>query len=478
MDGPARRRDADGMTPRITFRRVLLAAALTSFLVTATPAAAATWQPLEHAEPVSGEAAFDGAGAAYLLDFTGRKLTIRPKGGAFGAPADLLATEPRPADPRFGVSARGEVVLAYTRYPARGRKVHKRVRVVFRAPDGSVSAPRTISTNGRTAEVPQIAVNANGDAIAAWLRHDGTGRWHLQVATRRAGAAFAPAVTAAGGETRRRSRIVVAIRQDGSGVVVFNRPASKSWKTRSLHAVRVDTGGVASSATEIESGESGSSYGSDGSTPQIATGADGTIALLFLRESGQFGSQLLVSTMAPGATSFAAPRPVATSPGPVVGWDLGVDATGRVTVLWASFDALGADTDERIKGRVWTATQKPDGSFTERVGISDAAKTISTEGAGFPGTSIGLEVLPDGRAVAVWAAQNAWRDYMGRIAAAVRAADGTWAAPEYLTPGDQRSYIPALTAAPDGALLVGYIRFPGRDITAQPPGAPLIAGQL
>ena len=475
MDGLAPRAQHGWMPHPTILRRGVLAVAMTCSLAPAAPASAATWQAPEEAPlVVDTRPRFDAAGTAYLLDYTGHKLALRPSGGPVQAPIDLVPAEPRPLEARFGVSAAGEVAAIYTRFPAVGRKVHKRVRVVFRSPGGTVSAPRTVSTPGRTAETPQIAVAPGGGAIAAWIRHEGGGVWRLQIAGRAAGQPFSAPRTVTG-EVPRRSRIVVAIREDGSGVVVVNKAERRS-RMRTLVSVPVGADGAIGDAQEIDTAKAGGAYGADGMAVRTATGADGTIALLFLRDTERlFGAHLFIATARPGSGRFGEARRVATSGGPVIGWDVGVDGRGHAVPLWASYERVGADTDDRIKARVWTAVQQADGSFSARVGVSDPAKTVSSEGSIFD-TSIGIDVLPDGRAVAVWSALDGWRDFTGVIAAAVRSADGTWSREQYLTAPEARSYIPRLALAPDGQVLVTSMTFPGPDAPRET--YPLIAGRL
>ena len=80
------------------------------------------------------------------------------------------------------LSAGGEAVVL----TVRRHRPTQRIRATIVAPDGTRGAAHTISDASHSATRPQLAVAADGTAVAAWAWHDRAG-WRVQAAVRRPG---------------------------------------------------------------------------------------------------------------------------------------------------------------------------------------------------------------------------------------------------------------------------------------------------
>ncbi len=107
-----------------------------------------------------------GTATAAWLDQFGLRTATRPLGAAFSSPSSLgLARDGL----RLAVSPAGAASLAWDAYV--GGRYEARASV--RAPGGAFTAPTTVSPAGVTAFSASTAVDAEGDAIAAWQTSGG-----------------------------------------------------------------------------------------------------------------------------------------------------------------------------------------------------------------------------------------------------------------------------------------------------------------
>ena len=159
--------------------------AIASALAIAAPAAAApTWlRPTGlTAEGDQAEApriALDAAGdaTAVWLHFDGANYIVqsaaRPAGGSWSAPVDLSAPGEDADAPQVAVDPGGDATAVWTRFNGAETGSNSIVQAASRAPGGSWSAPVDLSLVERNAEIPEVALDAAGDATAVWRRFDG-----------------------------------------------------------------------------------------------------------------------------------------------------------------------------------------------------------------------------------------------------------------------------------------------------------------
>ncbi|MDQ3991823.1 MAG: hypothetical protein M3245_05885, partial [Actinomycetota bacterium] len=72
--------------------------------------------------------------------------------------------------PHVGVDEDGDAVIVWRRFDG----VNWRIQVRRRSATGVLSAVQTLSPPERDADMPRVAVDGDGDAVAVWRRFDGT----------------------------------------------------------------------------------------------------------------------------------------------------------------------------------------------------------------------------------------------------------------------------------------------------------------
>jgi len=160
----------------------------------------------------------------------------RPAGGAWGPVTDIAVTNTdfEFSRPQVALDALGNAVVVWQNGTANTHFIQAAVR----AAGGAWQAPVTLSAAGRDNVSPQLAVDPQGTAVAVWTRYEVSGSF-VNSAVRPAGAGWqAPvAISAAGHDPYLTD---VAIDAQGTAVAVWeslsdpihtvDRPAGGSWQ--------------------------------------------------------------------------------------------------------------------------------------------------------------------------------------------------------------------------------------------------------
>ena len=154
-------------------------------MLIATLLAATAWTapvPVER-PPESAAYAHGALGGSLLGGFLERRAVLaRRSGGGFGPFAPITAADRHETVWASGLAQDGTAVVLTVRRHTPTR----RIRAILVAPDGTRGATRTISDRSHSATRPELAVAADGTAVAAWAWHDRAG-WRAQAAIRRPG---------------------------------------------------------------------------------------------------------------------------------------------------------------------------------------------------------------------------------------------------------------------------------------------------
>jgi hypothetical protein len=186
-------------------RRFLIVAALVAVSAACPAAALASpqWLPPFDLSATGGsaleqQAAFDGHDEAIAIwrrregatgDFI-VQVAIRPPGGPVVV-QDLSAKGHGAYEPDIAVNADGDAVAAWSRSDG----TNQRIEAAIRPAGGSFGAVQTLSAAGQNARHPKVAIDAQGEATAVWERNNDaplTGS-AAQVAIRRPGQSFGAA---------------------------------------------------------------------------------------------------------------------------------------------------------------------------------------------------------------------------------------------------------------------------------------------
>jgi hypothetical protein len=265
----------------------------------------------------------------------------RSASGVLGPVQYVSAVGEEAVRPRLAVAPTGIAVALWGAYVG-GKQV---IKARSRSATGTLSSIQTLSPPGQNADYPEVAVDANGDAVAVWHQYDGTtncgglpGCRRAQARARSAGGTLGPVQTlsAAG-----RHALIpqVAIDADGDGLIVWTRR--------------------------------------DGTTDCSLSGAPCYIQARARSAAGALGPSQTLSSA--GRSAF--------------GGQVGIDADGDAVVVWQRFDGttdcFGGDACLRVQARTRSGA-----------GVLGPVQTLSASG-GYA-SSARVAVDPLGDALGVW----------------------------------------------------------------------------
>ncbi|MFN8124405.1 MAG: PKD domain-containing protein [Thermoleophilia bacterium] len=414
----------------------------------AVPAAAAPgWIAPRTLSPDAGDAvtasgAVDASGAATVvwqqfssIDQPRIMAATRAPGGEWSVPRPIsaagAATSELPApsafDPRVAVGASGTAVAVW-RYRDGGGYV---MEAAVRPPGGEWGPPQVISRAARRYDAPAVAVDAQGDAVAAWVRDGQTGMT-VEAVTRPAGGGWSAPVTLSAPGSTEAALPVLAVRDDGA-------VAAWSWRGGPGDLWRVQAAALDGAGWSAPRDVSQTTVSPP--VPAAAALPDGSAWVAWDREAGTGKVAEAVARRADG--SWAKPDtltdPDATAGAPA----LAVTGDGRVAL--ASAVGVGPAT-----ARVEVRLTGPSGwSAPETLGPA-AELAIGPRLAAVPGgLQLAWDGCPDGGSCAVRAAR---RDLAG-----------TWTASD--PPGPAMS-LGSLSADASGDVLAVGTRFTGAEPSA------------
>jgi hypothetical protein len=153
---------------------------------------------------------------------------FRPEGGPWQEPVSLSSEAIPGADsPQVAFDAQGDAIAIWHR----GGPFGGAVQAAFRPVDGTWQRPVQVSEIGFD---PQIAFDAQGNALAVWEHYDGE-NYIVQSASRPVGGEWqAPVNVSEAGETAERPQ--VAVDGEGNAVAVWQRWTDGLFSTRGVQA--------------------------------------------------------------------------------------------------------------------------------------------------------------------------------------------------------------------------------------------------
>ncbi len=196
------------------------------------------------------------------------------------------------------------------------------IQSVTRDPGGEFGAPVQISESGQDAAVPEAGIDGAGNAVATWVRNDGSNQ-RVRVAVQPVGGGFGPPadVSAPGSDAE---RPVLGVASDGGATVVWRADGVGGG---TVQASTRSPGGTFGAPVDVSSGKDGPLFhgvavGDGGSAVVVWSGAEGPdeVVRAAVRPfgSGGFDAPVGISQSSP---NLFHPRPA-------------MDARGDATVVW------------------------------------------------------------------------------------------------------------------------------------------------
>ncbi len=310
-------------------------------------------------------------------------------------------------NPHVAVDPAGEAVAVWLRLEGTYS-----IEASTRPPGDEWSAPVTLSPPTNSSVEPTVAITPSGEAIAVWQRGNGAPTQLIQASTKTPGGSWsAPVNLSVGGQQAREPQI--AVDAAGDATVVWERP---------------DTSGspIAQAATKPAGGTWGapvslSAPGKTTSSPSLAYDAAGdALAVWSLStDTSPYFGLVVQASYKPAGGKWGAPASLSDSRFIALGPDAAFDPAGNATVVWQSGDR------EESPRQVKAATKPAGGSWGEPVTLSDPS--VSSGGA---------EIAFDeaGNGTIIWGRGSSTD---GDVVAESKPAGGSWSQPVQLsTPGE------------------------------------------
>jgi hypothetical protein len=398
------------------------------------------------------------------------------------------------------LDASGDAVAVWQRFDGANTRIEARAR----SAGGVLSPMQTLSVAGQDANFPQVAVDAAGDAVVVWARKDGSGPCgsggcvRIQARARSAGGVLGPVLTLSPAGQNSHD-FDVAIDADGDAVAVWNRSDGSSGSCcRRIQARAISAGGVLGPVQVL------SAPGQHADAPRVAVDADGDAVAVWTRfdgtavriqararsaggvlgpvqilsVGGQSATAPQVAIDAGGDALFVWQRPDGTGPCGINGCPK-VEAVARSaggvlgpvqrlsnTPRGGSFPqvAVDADGDALAVWRALDATTNCSGGGCFRIqararsaaGGLGTVLTLSTSGQNADFPQVGID--SDGDAVAVW---QRFDGASFRSQARARTAGGALGAVQTLSPAGQNIVDPQVDVAATGIALASWERSDG-----------------
>lgn len=190
---------------------------------------------------------------------------------AWTAPVNLSVASQDARDPQVAVDADGDAAFAWTKFNGATNRIQARTRSAA----GAVSEIDTISPKGRDCTEPAVAVAADGDAAYAWTNDNGSGNTRVQMRTRTSGT-YGPVQTLSD-PTNGALQPDVAVNANGDAVFVWTRYDGTHFRVQTSF---LSVGGVLSPVQTL------SNSGRNALEPEVAIDSEGDAVYVWRRTDG------------------------------------------------------------------------------------------------------------------------------------------------------------------------------------------------
>ncbi|MEK6251705.1 MAG: hypothetical protein AABM43_07145 [Actinomycetota bacterium] len=335
-----------------------------------------------------------GLGVWYRSDGTNTRVQIRSRAsnGVLGAVGTLSAAGQNAFSPQVAVNPTGTGIIAWTRSDG----TNDRIQAVTRSSSGVLGPVLTLSDPLQNAEVAQVAIDGNGNAIVVWERFDGTNQRIQEVQISSAGVVGpVQTLSPAGGDAFAPQ---AAVDGNGNAVVVWSRFNSVQVVDK-IQAVSVSAGGVVGTVQGL------SAAPGDAEAPQVGIDANGNAVVVWQRFDGSNERIQGRTRSASGVLGTTRDLSVATLN--AFAPQVAVNATGSGLVDWSRFGS--ACNCDRVQLVPFSSA-----------GAVGTVQTISNTGEDDEEPQIGIAA--NGNGVAVW---ESFKGSQLNVFARTRTASGT-----------------------------------------------------
>jgi len=354
------------------------------------------WQGAQAVEAGSGDAtrpriAFDANGNALAVwsQSDGTRYNIWSNrytaGTGWGTAAPIEAGDGGARDPQIAIDANGNALAIWAQYDGTRHNIWSNR---YTAGTGWGTAVMVERHDGRGAYFPQIAFDAGGNALAVWLQDNATSE-SIRASRYTAGAGWGAATLIANqNDDGYMDEPRIAIDAHGNALAAW---VQSDGTLQSLWASRYTAAGGWGAAALIESNDAG-----DAISPQIAIDANGNALAVWHLFDGTTQSTW-ANRYTAGTGWGAAARIESGNAGDAFGAQIAIDAAGNALAVWAQSDGT--------RFNIWA------NRYTVGAGWGTAALIESDNGGAAHEPHLAIDA--NGNALAVWAQSdgaryNAW----------------------------------------------------------------------
>ncbi|HAM23623.1 MAG TPA: hypothetical protein DCQ04_15445 [Actinobacteria bacterium] len=349
----------------------------------------------------------NGAGPATV------QVALQDSAGRWGQPTTLSESTSNAQRPAVATNGH-DVAVTWEQGSAKGS------RIMVAEFDGTWAKPQLISSSGATN--PELVVNAKGTTSVTWLHNSKNAPTSVEFAQETTAGKFRAQQLTNKSESAVSQSMTVS--ESGQVSVVW-------YSLDDSYHVRASTPSNSAKTSPVTL--SSSQLRTEAVEPAVATRAGKTIAV-WQETLSDTSQHIAYATMtAAGRWSAAAPLPEAD--GGAANPQVGVDGSGRATVLWIK-------SGKCDQGMV--SEQRADGTWKQAEQITESDRDND---------GLRLDVAPDGRAVAAWPGIDPG-DYPYRPPAQVnvRDADGKWTGVKSLSAAGNKCFDPIAKINDNGAI--------------------------
>jgi hypothetical protein len=246
--------------------------------------------------------------------------STRPSGGSWSTPVDLSAAGEDATNPQVTVGADGTAIAVWTR----SNGTNDIVQASTRPSGGSWTTPAdNLSEAGQDASAPQVSVDANGTATAVWIRDNGTNDI-VQASTRPRGGPWSTPVANLSEAGEDAGSPQVAVDANGTAIAVWNR--SDGSNTIVQASSRPSGGSWTTPADNL------SEAGQDAWAPQVSVDANGAATVVWNRYDGS--NFIIQSSRSADGVTWDTPVDLSDPLQDALAPQVTVGPSGLVTAVW------------------------------------------------------------------------------------------------------------------------------------------------
>ncbi len=368
-------------------------------------------------------AALAGLSAASLLCLVGpAEAGAAPQGPWVPPPESLSEVGEDSDDPRIAIGPDGTETVIWIRDGI--------VQTRTRAPLGTFGPIADLSQPGANATGDRIAVGPDGTTTVIWSRPSGP-NYIVQARTRPPGGSFGPVEDlSADGHSANLPQL--SIGPDGTTTVVWYREDDLGDDI--VQARTRPPGGSFGTVEDLSEG------GRNARQPQVATGPDGTTAVVWQRANNAFDVVIQARTRPPGG-SFGTVEDLSEGGEDASLAQVAVGPGGTATAVWRRDDGSNYISQ--------TATRPAGGSFGTVEDLSEGGEDAQESK---------VAIGSDGTVTAVWRRTDGSNQ---RLQARTRPPGGVFGPVEYLSAAGKDSFGIRFATGPDGTLTVAWHQIGG-----------------